>query len=220
MEEGVTRPNAALGEFLRSRRARLDPDEAGVISERQRRVQGLRRTELADLAGMSVDYYKRLEQGRHASASPSVLDAIARALRLSEPERAYLHRLAEPSTPMTGKPAFVRPETRHLMQALGVLAGPSPRAAAAGGAHAAARVRIRARLARGGESLDMTDASRWAARSGCVAPIVATIRPGNPARPSLPWGAWQSSITSLSAVARRDALWPRGSPRTRPYPSR
>jgi transcriptional regulator with XRE-family HTH domain len=122
MEESVTRPNRALGEFLRSRRARLGPDEAGVVSGRRRRVQGLRRAELAHLAGMSVDYYARLEQGRHASASPSVLDAIARALRLPEAERVYLHRLAEPTTPMIETSPVVRPETRHLMQAL----DPSP----------------------------------------------------------------------------------------------
>jgi transcriptional regulator with XRE-family HTH domain len=117
-ESGVVRPNAALGDFLRSRRARLDPGEAGLISTRRRRVEGLRREELAALAGMSVDYYTRLEQGRHASASPGVLDAIARALRLPEADRAYLHRLAEPAPRKTETPAVVRPETRHLIQAL------------------------------------------------------------------------------------------------------
>lgn len=119
MQETAVRPNAALGDFLRSRRARLDPGEAGVVSARRRRVQGLRREELAELAGMSVDYYTRLEQGRHASASPAVLDAIARALRLPEADRTYLHCLASPIKSTTGTPAAVRPETRHLMQALG-----------------------------------------------------------------------------------------------------
>jgi transcriptional regulator with XRE-family HTH domain len=120
MQETAVRPNAALGDFLRSRRAKLDPDEAGVVSARRRRVQGLRREELAELAGMSVDYYTRLEQGRHASASPAVLDSIARALRLPEADRAYLHCLASPGkSKKTGTPAAVRPETRHLMQALG-----------------------------------------------------------------------------------------------------
>lgn len=119
MQKGAARPNAELGEFLRSRRARLQPGEAGVISARRRRVQGLRREELAALAGMSVDYYTRLEQGRHASASPGVLDAIARALRLPAADRAYLHRLAQPAEPKTEAPAVVRPETRQLMRALG-----------------------------------------------------------------------------------------------------
>jgi transcriptional regulator with XRE-family HTH domain len=119
MQKGAARPNAELGEFLRSRRARLEPGEAGVISARRRRVQGLRREELAALAGMSVDYYTRLEQGRHASASPGVLDAIARALRLPAADRAYLHRLAQPAEPKTETPAVVRPETRQLMRALG-----------------------------------------------------------------------------------------------------
>ncbi|RKN20870.1 XRE family transcriptional regulator [Micromonospora musae] len=118
MRESAIRPNAALGDFLRSRRARLDPTEAGVVSARRRRVPGLRREELAALAGMSVDYYTRLEQGRHSAASPGVLDAIARALHLPEADRKYLHRLAEPAPPQ-GDPVPVRPETRALMRALG-----------------------------------------------------------------------------------------------------
>jgi transcriptional regulator with XRE-family HTH domain len=118
MQATAIRPNIELGDFLRSRRSRVDPDTAGVVSARRRRVQGLRREELAAMAGVSVDYYTRLEQGRHASASPGVLDAIARALCLPEADRAYLHRLASPAKPKTETPAVVRPETRHLMQAL------------------------------------------------------------------------------------------------------
>ncbi|NMO51169.1 helix-turn-helix domain-containing protein [Actinoplanes sp. TBRC 11911] len=119
MQATAVRPNVELGDFLRSRRARLDPHKAGVVSARRRRVQGLRREELAELAGVSVDYYTRLEQGRHASASPGVLDALARALCLPEADRAYLHRLAAPVKPKIETPAVVRPETRHLMRALG-----------------------------------------------------------------------------------------------------
>ncbi|NMO56720.1 helix-turn-helix transcriptional regulator [Actinoplanes sp. TBRC 11911] len=114
----AVRPNAALGDFLRSRRALLDPAVAGVVSARRRQVRGLRREELAELAGMSVDYYTRLEQGRHTTASPSVLDAIARALRLPAADHAYLRRLAEPASSPPPTPSPVRPETRHLMAAL------------------------------------------------------------------------------------------------------
>src|ERR1700742_1012349 len=82
---GMTR-NAELREFLRVRRARLRPEDVGIESTGQRRVPGLRREEIASLAGMSVDYYVRLEQGRDLTPSPSVLDALARALRLDELE--------------------------------------------------------------------------------------------------------------------------------------
>ncbi|NMO49831.1 helix-turn-helix domain-containing protein [Actinoplanes sp. TBRC 11911] len=114
--------NAALGEFLRLRRQRTTPGEAGIVSTRRRVVSGLRRDELARLAGMSVDYYTRLEQGRHPTPSSNVLDAIARALRLPEADRRYLHRLATPAPRPTSNPSVVRPETRHLMRAL----DPSP----------------------------------------------------------------------------------------------
>lgn len=84
-----------LGEFLKVRRAQLTPDDVGLVTYGdQRRVPGLRREELALLAGVSAPYYTRLEQGQSHKASPEVLDAIARALRLDESERAYLHSLA------------------------------------------------------------------------------------------------------------------------------
>lgn len=76
--------NRDLQEFLRSRRARVQPADVGVPTIGQRRVPGLRREEVAMLAGVSTDYYARLEQGRHLQPSDQVLDAIARALRLSE----------------------------------------------------------------------------------------------------------------------------------------
>ncbi|WP_432840739.1 helix-turn-helix domain-containing protein [Dactylosporangium sp. CA-092794] len=89
--------NGELKEFLRSRRARLRPEEFGIADTAGgRRVPGLRREELARLAGVSVDYYVRLEQGRSLNPSAAVLDAIARALRLDDAERAHLFDLARP----------------------------------------------------------------------------------------------------------------------------
>jgi transcriptional regulator with XRE-family HTH domain len=94
----VSRDRAALGEFLRARRDRLSPAQAGMRAfPGPRRVPGLRREELAVLAGVSPDYYSRLEQGRQATVSSEVLDALARALRLDDVERAHLHDLAAPA---------------------------------------------------------------------------------------------------------------------------
>lgn len=86
-----------LGEFLRSRRGRITPEDVGIISFGARRVPGLRREELAQLAGVSPTYYTRLEQGQSTNASESVIDAIAQALKLDEDERAHLHDLARPA---------------------------------------------------------------------------------------------------------------------------
>ncbi len=89
---------AALGAFLRSRRDRLTPAQAGIQPfPGPRRVKGLRKEELAVLAGMSSDYYSRLEQGRQANVSRDVLDALARALRLDATEHAHLLDLAAPT---------------------------------------------------------------------------------------------------------------------------
>lgn len=85
-----------LADFLRSRRARLRPEDVGLVSHGARRVPGLRREEIAQLAGVSPIYYTRLEQGQSSNASDSVIEAIARALALSDDERAYLHELARP----------------------------------------------------------------------------------------------------------------------------
>ncbi|GGJ03597.1 helix-turn-helix transcriptional regulator [Streptomyces brasiliensis] len=85
--------NRELREFLRSRRARVQPEDVGVPHAGHRRVPGLRREEVAMLAGVSADYYTRLEQGRHLQPSDQVLDAIARALRLSGVEQRHLHNL-------------------------------------------------------------------------------------------------------------------------------
>jgi transcriptional regulator with XRE-family HTH domain len=85
----------ALGDFLRATRAGLDPDDAGLIGGRgSRRVAGLRREEVAVLAGVSADYYARLEQGRERSPSSQVLDALGRALQLDSDSRGHLYRLA------------------------------------------------------------------------------------------------------------------------------
>lgn len=88
---------AELSEFLKSRRARLLPEDVGLPPfGGRRRVPGLRREELAQLAGVSVDYYVRLEQGRNPHVSEAVLDAVARALRLDGTEHAHLRNLARP----------------------------------------------------------------------------------------------------------------------------
>ncbi|MEV4625911.1 helix-turn-helix transcriptional regulator [Micromonospora sp. NPDC049523] len=83
-----------LGEFLRAHRARLEPADAGLLGGGDRRVAGLRREEVAVLAGVSVDYYARLEQGRERNPSGQVLDAIGRALKLDGDTRGHLFRLA------------------------------------------------------------------------------------------------------------------------------
>ncbi|MFC5180423.1 helix-turn-helix transcriptional regulator [Actinomadura harenae] len=109
---------AELGEFLRSRRARLRPEELGLPDYGgRRRVPGLRREELARLAGVSVDHYVRLEQGRTLHFSEEVLDAVARALRLDDAEREHLFRLARPwpGTDAPHAPQTVRPGLRRLL---------------------------------------------------------------------------------------------------------
>ncbi|MFC8346348.1 helix-turn-helix domain-containing protein [Streptomyces sp. NPDC057280] len=94
---GTLDRRAELSEFLRTRRARLKPEDVGLPDfGRHRRVPGLRREELAQLAGVSVAYYTRLEQGNGRNVSAEVLDAIARALRLSDAEHAHLTHLAKP----------------------------------------------------------------------------------------------------------------------------
>lgn len=88
-----------LGAFLRARRERIRPVEVDMPTSGRRRVPGLRREEVAMLAGVSTDYYTKLEQGHGSGVSASILDAIADALRLDATERAHLHRLARPVTP-------------------------------------------------------------------------------------------------------------------------
>ncbi|NUR49542.1 MAG: helix-turn-helix domain-containing protein [Hamadaea sp.] len=110
-----------LGEFLRSRRARLSPQDVGLTSYGARRVPGLRREELAQLAGVSLTYYTRLEQGQSANASESVIDALGRALNLSDDERAHLHNLARPRParrPRPPRPQTARSGVRQLLTAM------------------------------------------------------------------------------------------------------
>lgn len=83
-----------LGDFLRSRRERLRPEEVGLVAGARRRTPGLRRDEVALLAAMSTDYYERIEQGRGPQPSPAMLGAIARALRLTRDERDHVYLLA------------------------------------------------------------------------------------------------------------------------------
>src|SRR3954462_7056081 len=88
-----------LGACLRTWRDRLDPAAAGLNGSRRRRAPGLRREEVAMLAGLSVDYLSRLEQGRASHPSPSVLEPLARTLRLTAAEREHLFRVAGQSLP-------------------------------------------------------------------------------------------------------------------------
>ncbi|WP_153142800.1 helix-turn-helix transcriptional regulator [Nesterenkonia halophila] len=95
---------AQVREFLMSRRARVTPDQVGLPPGTNRRVDGLRRSEVATLAGVSVEYYTRLERGAIDGASPEVLDSIARALLLGDAERAHLFDLAQAASPVARPP--------------------------------------------------------------------------------------------------------------------
>src|SRR3979490_1802692 len=83
-----------FGDFLRSRREKLNPKSVGLPGGRRRRTAGLRREEVAELAGIGVDWYIRLEQGRTVNPSTTTVDALARALRLSKAEHTHLRALA------------------------------------------------------------------------------------------------------------------------------
>ncbi|MFD7094269.1 helix-turn-helix transcriptional regulator [Streptomyces xanthophaeus] len=122
-------PRTDLGDFLRSRRARIRPEDVGMRSYGgRRRVPGLRREELAQLAGVSVDYYTRFEQGRAENVSDSVLGAVAAALRLDPAETAHLTRLVRTAGRGGGEPAGaeagaeraqeVRPGLRRLLESM------------------------------------------------------------------------------------------------------
>ncbi|WP_416973074.1 helix-turn-helix transcriptional regulator [Streptomyces sp. 4F14] len=116
--------NAELGDFLRTRRARLNPAEAGLPpGAGVRRVPGLRREEVARLAGVSTDYYTRLEQGRHPRVSEAVLDSVARALLLSDDERDHLfdlvrHRVTRSRPRRPERVQRVRPDVHQLLDTL------------------------------------------------------------------------------------------------------
>ncbi|MQY04212.1 helix-turn-helix transcriptional regulator [Actinomadura macrotermitis] len=104
-----------LGEFLRARRARIDPTDAGLPVHGRRRVAGLRREEVAMLAGVSVDYYIRLEQGRVSNVSDSVLEAVGRALRLDATGRLHLRNLLR-LPPAQAERTGVRPGLTTLLE--------------------------------------------------------------------------------------------------------
>ncbi|MCN9241201.1 helix-turn-helix transcriptional regulator [Streptomyces sp. RY43-2] len=120
-----------LGPFLKGRRAALSPSELGLPEgTNRRRVRGLRREEVAQLAGVSVDYYTRIEQGRATAVSAEILDAVAGALRLDADERRYLHNVAaRPTGGSAGEGGVctpppvprqrVRPQVRALLDGLG-----------------------------------------------------------------------------------------------------
>lgn len=113
-------PRAELSEFLRTRRDRLRPADVGLPDySRRRRVPGLRREELAQLAGVSAAYYTRFEQGNARNVSREVVDAISRVLGLSDAEHAHLLRLAQPRRhPEVPLRQQVRPEVRELLAAM------------------------------------------------------------------------------------------------------
>jgi transcriptional regulator with XRE-family HTH domain len=115
----MSTPNA-LGEFLRARREQLRPEDAGLEGTGHRRTPGLRREEVAMLAGISADYYLRLEQGRDRAPSVQVVEAIGRVLRLDPDEAAYLHTLARPRPKRAPRQRAekVPPGTLRLLTAL------------------------------------------------------------------------------------------------------
>ncbi|MFI0231671.1 helix-turn-helix transcriptional regulator [Streptomyces sp. NPDC017086] len=116
-------PGTGLGVMIRTWRDRLPPSAAGLPAARSRRTAGLRREELADLAGISVDYVVRLEQGRAATPSASVVASLARALQLSTAERDHLYRLAQLVPPADGTIAdHLPPGLQRVLARLGDVA--------------------------------------------------------------------------------------------------
>ena len=116
-------PANEIAEFLTSRRAKVTPDQVGLPTYGPRRVKGLRREEVASLAGVSVEYYKRLERGNAGGVSDGVLEALARALQLDDAERAHLHDLARAVNPVAPKrrrttQQRVRPVVQRIVDAM------------------------------------------------------------------------------------------------------
>lgn len=106
-----------LGNFLRSRRERLRPEHLGLAVMRRRRATGLRREEVAHAAGISAEWYVKLEQGRAVSPSTATIDALARALLLDEVDHAHLRRLARPGQPRIFVREQVPDQIRRLVNA-------------------------------------------------------------------------------------------------------
>src|SRR3954470_22984496 len=121
---GVVDPRSEIREFLTSRRAKITPQQAGLpVFGDTRRVPGLRREEAAMLAGVSVDYYTKMERGNLRGVSEGVLEALARGLHLDEAERAHLFDLARAAGPMSRprrRPAAhrVRPSVQRIIDAM------------------------------------------------------------------------------------------------------
>jgi transcriptional regulator with XRE-family HTH domain len=115
----VTEAENPLGRFLRAHREQVAPAAVGIAPGARRRTPGLRREELAMLAGISIDYLVRLEQGRDQRPSPQVLDALARVLALDEDAVAHLHALAQPAPAATRRarrrPEEVRPSLERMV---------------------------------------------------------------------------------------------------------
>jgi transcriptional regulator with XRE-family HTH domain len=112
-----------LAEFLKSRRRQVAPETVGLVSTGHRRTAGLRREEVSMLSGVSLTWYTWLEQGRDIQPSRQVVDALARTLRLSTAEHAYLRRLtSQEAEPVTGTADSCPPHVQRLLDAL----GPSP----------------------------------------------------------------------------------------------
>ncbi|MFE6919459.1 helix-turn-helix transcriptional regulator [Nocardia sp. NPDC057663] len=110
---------AELATVLRSARSRLTPADAGLPAGSRRQVPGLRREEVASLAGVSVDYIVRLEQGRGPKPSDQVLGALTRALRLTDVDRDLVYRLAGSEPPQAGRiPLVIRPSVQRLLDRL------------------------------------------------------------------------------------------------------
>ena len=107
-----------LGDFLRSRRERLTPAGLGLADGRRRRTPGLRREEVAELAGIGVDWYVRLEQGRAVRPSAATIDALAQALRLDPAERTHLRVLARNPRRRAFSPETVPGAIRRLVEGL------------------------------------------------------------------------------------------------------
>lgn len=117
MENGLSR--TSLGEFLRTRRERLTPEDVGLVSYGRRRITGLRREEVAQLAYIGTSWYTSLEQGRSVNPSEEVLNNIARALRLTEDERQHLHLLARPVQQDREADLHIPAGIERMIQALG-----------------------------------------------------------------------------------------------------